>query len=32
MNEKEYEDVNNCTKCWICKKAYEEGEVESKGS
>ena len=29
---KKYEDVNNCTKCWICKKTYEEDEVESKGS
>ena len=32
MTERDHEDFNNSTKCWICKKAYEEGEVESKRS
>ena len=28
--EKDHEDFNNSTKCWICRKAYEEGEVKVK--
>ena len=30
MAEKDYEDFNNSTKCWICKKSFEEGEVKVK--
>ena len=30
MTERDHEDFNNSTKCWICKKAYEEGEVKVK--
>ena len=28
MNEKDHEDFNNSTKCWICKKAYDEDEAK----
>ena len=24
----DHEDFKNSTKCWICKKAYEEDEVD----
>ena len=30
MTEKYHEDFNNSNKCWICKRAYEEGEVKVK--
>ena len=30
MSKKDQEDFNNSTKCWICKKAYEEDEVKVK--
>ena len=30
LNEKDHEDFNNSTKCWTCKKAYEEDEVTIK--
>ena len=29
-SEKDHEDFDNFTKCWICKTAYEEGEVKVK--
>ena len=28
MTEKDPEDFNNSTKCWICKKAYAEVKVK----
>ena len=30
MTKKDLEDFENSTKCWISKKAYEEGEVKEK--
>ena len=30
MTEKDHEDFNNSTKCWICKKACEGGKVKVK--
>ena len=30
MTEKDNEDFNNSTELWICKRAYEEGEVKVK--
>ena len=30
MSEKDNEDFSNSIKCWICKKAYEEGEAKIK--
>ena len=30
MTEKDHEDFKNSTKCWICKKVYEEREVKVK--
>ena len=30
MNKKDNEDFKNSIRCWICKKAYEEGEVRVK--
>ena len=30
MIEKEHGDFNNSITCWICKKAYEEGEMKIK--
>ena len=30
MTKKEQEDFKNSAKCWICKKTYEEDEVEVK--
>ena len=30
MTEKEHKDFKNFIKCWICKKAYEGGEVKVK--
>ena len=30
MSEKDHGDFNNSTKCCICKKAYQEGEVRVK--
>ena len=30
MNEKDYVDFKNSTKCWICKKIYKKDEVKVK--
>ena len=30
MTEKDHKGFNNSTKCWVCKKAYEEVEVKVK--
>ena len=30
MTKKDHEDFQNFTKCWICKKVYEEGEIKVK--
>ena len=30
MTEKDHNDFNNSTKCWICKEAYEKHEVKVK--
>ena len=30
MAKKDHEDFNNYTKFWVCKKAYDEGEVKVK--
>ena len=30
LAEKDHEDFKSSTKCWICKKVYEEGEVKVK--
>ena len=30
MTKENYKDFDNSTKCWICKKAFEEGEVKVK--
>ena len=30
MTEKDHEDFKNSSKCQICKKAYEKGEVNVK--
>ena len=28
MTEKDHEDLEHSTKCWACKKEYEEGKVK----
>ena len=30
MIKKDHDDFKKCTKFWICKKTYEEGNVEIK--
>ena len=30
MTEKDQENFKNSTECWICKKAYEKGEMKLK--
>ena len=28
MTKKDHEDFNNSTKCWICKREYEEDKLK----